>query len=170
MITDARTTATTLTEHVEAGSGRLVDEIEWLAREVEAGADHWAGKYLHTDGRLDPTKVARKIRQLAHAVVVPRILTSDEALAPSGVAPLGEAGELGFIVYGHVDQAEALRRARKIACLADLLNGPFHDDGDLEACHTHVVFLAPGEDSVGWWMWTVDPADPHAVAVTEVRW
>lgn len=170
MIADSRTTAAALTEHVEGDRERLVDEIEWLARQVEAGADQWAGKHLHTDGRLDHAKLAGKIRRLAHCMVVPRILSADEALAPSGVAPLGEAGDLGFVVYGHVDQPQALRRAREIACLADLLSGPFHDDSDLEARHTHAVFLAPGDDTVGWWMCTVDPADPHAVAVTQVWW
>lgn len=79
MITGAHTTAATLTEHVPSGSERLVDETERLTRQV-------AG------------------RRLVCSVVVSPVLTADEVLAPSGVVPLPAAGDVGPVVYGHVDE------------------------------------------------------------------
>lgn len=171
MLTDVRTAADYLTELAREHRERLTEDIEWLARQIEAGPDDVAGKSLYTDGCLDASKVARRIRRLACSVAAPRLLSVHEALAPSGVAPLGEAGDMGFIVHGHVDRAEALRRARKVPCLADLLNGPAHDELVLEHGHFHAVFAAaPADSSQAWLMCAVEANDPQAVAVTEILW
>ncbi|MEX2621925.1 MAG: hypothetical protein WD250_17055 [Egibacteraceae bacterium] len=171
MLTDVGTTAGHLLDRAREDSAQLLDDIEWLAHHIQAGPHDPAGKHLYTDGRLDPGTLARMIRHLACSVTAPRLLSGDEALAPHGVTPLGEAADLGFIVNGHVDRAEALRRARKVACLADLLSGPRHDQQHLQAQHAHAVFLTAGADSdYAWLMHIVEPTDPHAIPVTQVRW
>lgn len=172
MLSDVRSTAAEcLAELARDDRERLIEGIEWLARQIEAGPDDIGGRSLYSNGCLDVSKLARRVRRLASCVTAPHLVSPDEALAPNGVAPLGEAGDMGFIVHGHVDRAEALRRARKVPCLADLLNGPRHDEQELEHGHFHAVFAAaPADSDQAWFMRSVDAHDPQAIPVTASLW